>query len=167
MKRQTQKLAVNPDDEPKLFLSLIEEYMCHDPELIDYFHKVLAYLMAPYNYNQAVFHFYGTEGKNGKSTIVKVLQDILGPRTVRISNQFLADQPSLNFKVDDATAAISGKSLIIFNEIKERMYLNTETLKKMSDGGRDDLGNKTYEMVRPAFKSSYQVCVQGIPVIFS
>lgn len=167
MKRQTQKLAVNPDDEPKLFLSLIEEYMCHDPELIDYFHKVLAYLMAPYNYNQAVFHFYGAEGKNGKSTIVKVLQDILGPRTVRISNQFLADQPSLNFKVDDATAAISGKSLIIFNEIKERMYLNTETLKKMSDGGRDDLGNKTYEMVRPAFKSSYQVCVQGIPVILA
>lgn len=165
--RQTQKLAVNPDDEPKLFLSLIEEYMCHDPELIDYFHKVLAYLMSPYNYNQVVFHFYGAEGKNGKSTIVKVLQDILGPRTTRISNQFLADQPSLNFKVDDAIASISGKSLIIFNEIKERMYLNTETFKKMSDGGRDDLGNKTYEVVRPAFKSSYQVCVQGIPVVLA
>jgi P4 family phage/plasmid primase-like protien len=165
--RQSQKLAVNPDDEPKLFLSLIEEYMCHDPELIDYFHKVLAYLMAPYNYNQAVFHFYGSEGKNGKSTIVKVLQDILGPRTVRISNQFLANQPSLNFKEDDAIASISGKSLIFFNEIKERMYLNTETVKKMSDGGRDDLGNKTYEVVRPAFKSSYQVCIQGIPVILA
>jgi P4 family phage/plasmid primase-like protien len=165
--RQSQKLAVNQDDEPKLFLSLIEEYMCHDPELIDYFHKVLAYLMAPYNYNQAVFHFYGSEGKNGKSTIVKVLQDILGPRTVRISNQFLANQPNLNFKEDDAIASISGKSLIFFNEIKERMYLNTETVKKMSDGGRDDLGNKTYEVVRPAFKSSYQVCIQGIPVILA
>lgn len=167
MSRQTQKLSENPDDEPKLFLSLIEEYMCHDPELVEYFHKVLAYLMSPYNYNQVVFHFYGSEGKNGKSTIVKVLQDILGPRTARISNQFLADQPSLNFKIDDAIASISGKSLIIFNEIKERMYLNTETFKKISDGGRDDLGNKTYEVVRPAFKSSYQVCVQGIPIVLA
>jgi P4 family phage/plasmid primase-like protien len=165
--RQTQKLAENPDDEPKLFLSLIEEYMCKDKELIEYFHKVLAYLMSPYNYNQVVFHFYGAEGKNGKSTIVKVLQDILGPRTARISNQFLADNPSLNFKIDDAVASISGKSLIIFNEIKERMYLNTETFKKISDGGRDDLGNKTYEIVRPAFKSSYQVCVQGIPIVLA
>lgn len=165
--RQTQKLAINPDDEPKLFLSLIEEYMCHDPELVTYFHKVLVYMMAPYNYNQVVFHFYGAKGKNGKSTIMKVLQDILGPRTVRISNQFLADNPSLNFKVDDAIASISGKSLIIFNEIKERMYLNTETFKKISDGGRDDLGNKTYEVVRPAFKSSYQVCIQGIPVVLA
>lgn len=165
--RQTQKLSENPDDKPELFLSLIEEYMCHDKDMIEYFHKVLAYLMAPYNYNQAVFHFYGAEGKNGKSTIVKVLQDILGPRTVRISNQFLADHPSLNFKVDDAIASISGKSLIFFNEIKERMYLNTETFKKISDGGRDDLGNKTYEVVRPAFKSSYQVCVQGIPVVLA
>lgn len=165
--RQTQKLAINPDDEPKLFLSLIEEYMMHDKELIEYFHKVLAYLMAPYNYNQIVFHFYGAKGKNGKSTIMKVLQDILGPRTVRISNEFLADRPSLNFKIDDAIASISGKSLIVFNEIKERMYLNTETFKKISDGGRDDLGNKTYEMVRPAFKQSYQVCVQGVPVVLS
>ena len=143
MSRQTQKLAVNPHDEPKLFLSLIEEYMCHDAELIEYFHKVLAYMMSPYNYNQVVLHFYGAEGKNGKSTLIKVIQDILGPRTTRINNQFLADQPSLNFKIDDAIAAISGKSLIIFNEIKERMYLNTETFKKISDGGRDDLGNKT------------------------
>lgn len=165
--RQTQKLAINPDDTPKLFLSLIEEYMCHDKELIDYFHKVLAYMMSPYNYNQVVFHFYGSAGKNGKSTLMKVLQDILGPRTVRISNEFLADKPSLNFKVDDAIASISGKSLIVFNEIKERMYLNTETFKKISDGGRDDLGNKTYEVVRPAFKSSYQVCVQGIPIVMS
>jgi len=167
MSRQTQKLAENPDDEPKLFLSLIEQYMCKDPELIAYFHKVLAYLMSPYNYNQVAFHFYGVEGKNGKSTIVKVLQDILGARTARISNQFLADQPRMDFKVDDAIASVSGKSLIIFNEIKERMYLNTETLKKMSDGGRDDLGNKTYEIVRPAFKSSYQVCIQGTPLILA
>lgn len=167
MSRQTQQIAVNPDDKPKLFLSLIEQYMCHDKELIEYFHKVLAYLMAPYNYNQVVFHFYGSEGKNGKSTLIKVLQDILGPRTVRISNQFLADKPALSFKEDDAIASVSGKSLIIFNEIKERMMLNTEIFKKLSDGGRDDLGNKTYEVVRPAFKSSYQVCIQGIPLILS
>ena len=165
--RQTQKLAEDPNDLPTLFLSLIEEYMCHDKDLIQYFHKVLAYMMSPYNYNQVVLHFYGAEGKNGKSTIVKVLQDVLGARTTRISNQYLADRPDMNFKIDDATASISGKSLIIFNEIKERMILNTETFKKMSDGGRDDLGNRTYEVVRPAFKSSYQVCVQGIPVILS
>lgn len=167
MRRQTQLLAENPKDEPKLFLSLIEEYMMQDPDLIDYFHKVLAYMMAPYNYNQVVLHFYGPEGKNGKSTLLKVLQDILGPRTVRISNQFLADRPDMNFKIDDAIAAISGKSLIVFNEIKERMLLNTETFKQISDGGRDSLGNRTYQVVRPAFRESYQVSVQGIPVVLS
>lgn len=166
-KRQTQKLSVNPDDEPKLFLSLIEEYMCHDKDLIEYFHKVLAYLMSPHNYNQVFFHFYGPKGKNGKSTLVKVIQDILGPRTVRLPNEYLLERPPMSFKREDVTAAMDGKSLYIFNEMKSRAYLDDQIFKKISDGGVDDFGNKVYEIVRPAYSKAYGVSIQGTSIVLS
>ncbi len=154
------------DTPPKLWLSLIEEYMLHDPARIEYFHKVLAYMMAPYNYNQTLLYFIGS-GRNGKSTIIKVLQDILGSHAVRMNAELLNSQPSPSFKKDDALAATEGKSLLIFNEIDERMVASMQNIKDLTEGGRDEFGNKLMTVVRPAYSKNYDVNVCGIPVIIA
>lgn len=152
------------DEEPTLWLQLIEEYMLHDPVRIEYFHKVLAYMMAPYNYNQVMLYFIG-DGRNGKSTVIKVLQDILGPHAVRLNSELLNAQPSPSFKKDDALAATEGRSLYIFNEIDERMVASTQNIKDLTEGGRDEFGNKIMTVIRPAYSRNYEINICGTPLI--
>lgn len=154
------------DEEPTLFLSLIAEYMMQDPVKIDYFHKVLAYMMAPYNYNQAFIYFVGG-GRNGKGTVIKVLQDILGPYAIRMNAELLNADPSSSFKKDDALAATEGRSLLVFNEIDERMVASTQNIKDLTEGGRDASGNRLMTVVRPAYSRNYEICIQGIPLIIA
>jgi len=153
------------NDNPTLFLSLIDEYMMHDQDLIEYFHKVLAYMMTPYNYNQVYIYFIGESGRNGKSTIIKVLQDILGPHAIRMNAELLNSHPQSSFKKDDALAATEGRSLLIFNEIDERMQASTQNIKDLTEGGRDEFGNKIMTVVRPAYSKNYEVNICGTPVI--
>lgn len=153
------------DDPPKLFLKLIDDYMLHDPVRIEYFHKVLAYLMSPYNYNQVLIYFIGAKGRNGKSTIIKVLQDILGTHSVRLNSALLDSKPSPSFKKDDALAATEGKSLFIFNEIDERMQASSQAIKDLTEGGRDEYGNKIWTVVRPAYSRNYEVNICGTPLV--
>jgi len=155
------------DEEPTLWLSLLEEYMLHDKDRIEYFHKVLAYLMSPYNYNQVLLYFIGESGRNGKSTVIKVLQDILGPYAVRLNSELLNAQPQGNFKKDDALAATEGKSLLIFNEIDERMMVSTQNVKDLTEGGRDEFGNKIMTVLRPAYSRNYEVNICGTPLVIA
>lgn len=153
------------DDEPKLWLKLLNDYMLNDPDMLEYFYKVLAYLMSPYNYNQAFVYFYGESGRNGKSTVLKVLQDILGNHTIRLDSNLLNDNPPVSFKRDDALATCEGKSLLIFNEVEDRINASTRNIKELTEGGRDEFGNKIYVAVRPAYSKTYNVVIQGIPLI--
>jgi P4 family phage/plasmid primase-like protien len=155
------------DEEPTLWLKLIADYMLNDKDRIEYFHKVLAYLMSPYNYNQVLIYFIGESGRNGKSTVIKVLQDILGPHAVRMNAELLNGQPQSSFKKDDALAATEGKSLLIFNEIDERMIASTQNIKDLTEGGRDEFGNKIMTTVRPAYSRNYEVNVCGTPLVIA
>lgn len=154
------------DDAPTLWLSLIDQYMLHDPERIAYFKKVLAYMMSPYNYNQALLYFIGG-GRNGKSTVIKVLQDILGPHAIRMNADLLNSNPAPSFKKDDALAATEGRSLLIFNEIDERMVASTQNIKDLTEGGRDEFGNKVMTVVRPAYSRNYDINISGTPLIIA
>jgi len=122
--------------------------------------------MAPYNYNQVLLYFIGP-GRNGKGTLVKVLQDILGPHAIRMNAELLNSQPSPSFKRDDALAATEGRSLLIFNEIDERMVASTQNVKDLTEGGRDEFGNKLMTVVRPAYSRNYEVNICGTPLIIA
>ena len=159
----------DPDDEddPKIWTDLLKQYMMNDPVKYDYFCKVLAYMMAPYNYNQVLIYWIGKEGRNGKSTVIKVLQDILGPYATRLNSDLINAHPSIAFKKDDALAATSGKSLLIFNEVDERMVASTQNIKDLTEGGRDEYGNKIMTTVRPAYKANYDINICGTPVVIA
>lgn len=155
------------NDPPKLWLSLIETYMMNDPERIAYFKKVLAYMMSPYNYNQVLLYFIGEGGRNGKGTVTKVLQDILGTHAIRMNAELLNAHPQSSFKKDDALAATEGRSLLIFNEVDERMEVSTQNVKDLTEGGRDKFGNKIMTVVRPAYSKNYEVNICGTPLIIA
>lgn len=171
---ETQKLMLqhkapvpiaDTDEEPKLWLELIDTYMLHDPVKVEFFKRVLAYMMMPYNYNQVLLYWFGAQGRNGKSTVLKVLQDILGPHATRLNSDLINAKPNMGFKKDDALAATEGKSLLIFNEIDERAVASTQNIKDLTEGGRDEFGNKTMTVVRPAYSRNYEINICGTPLI--
>jgi len=167
------RIAIDPmydpddEDDPKIWTDLLKQYMMNDPVKYEYFCKVLAYMMSPYNYNQVLIYWIGKEGRNGKSTVIKVLQDILGPYATRLNSDLINAHPSISFKKDDALAATSGKSLLIFNEIDERMVASTQNIKDLTEGGRDEYGNKVMTTIRPAYKANYDINICGTPVVIA
>lgn len=167
MHKAPMPIAVDDADQPTLWLSLIEQYMLGDPDKIAYFKKVLAYMMSPYNYNQVLLYWIGGEGRNGKSTVIKVIQDILGSHAVRMDDNLINAHPAPSFKKDDALAASEGKSLYIFNEIDERMVASTRDIKTLTEGGRDEYGNKVMTVVRPAYSRAYEMNISGTPLIIA
>jgi phage/plasmid-associated DNA primase len=73
--------------------------------------------------------------------------------------------PASSFKKDDALAATEGKSLLIFNELDERMVASTQNIKELTEGGRDEFGNKVMTVVRPAYSRNYDINISGTPLI--
>jgi phage/plasmid-associated DNA primase len=82
-----------------------------------------------------------------------------------MNSDLLNSQPSGAFKKDDALAATEGRSLLIFNEIDERMVASTQNIKDLTEGGRDEFGNKVMTVVRPAYSRNYEVNICGTPII--
>ena len=126
---------------------------------------VLAYMMSPYNYNQVLLYWLGESGKNGKSTVLKVVQDLLGPLATRMNSELLNAKPAASFKKDDSLAATDGRSLLIFNEIDERMVVSTQNIRDITEGGRDEFGNRIMTTVRPAYSPNYEVNIAGTPLV--
>jgi putative DNA primase/helicase len=114
-----------------------------------------------------LLYWIGSEGRNGKSTVIKVLQDILGPYATRMDDNLINAHPVPSFKKDDALAASEGKSLYIFNEIDERMVASTRDIKTLTEGGRDEYGNKVMTVVRPAYSRAYEMNISGTPLIIA
>lgn len=164
--RAPQPIDLDESHEPKLWLQLIDEYMLHDPVKVSYFYDVLGYMMSPYNANQAVIYWYGPEGRNGKSTLLKVLRDILGDAYVAdIKSEFLYSRPPVGYKADDTLAGTEGRSLYVVNELDERQDMSTKHLKDLTEGGIDDSGNRLPTPIRPSYSKQYNICVSGIPLI--
>ena len=84
-----------------------------------------------------------------------------------MNSELLNAKPSTSFKKDDALAATEGKSLFIFNEIDERMIVSTQNIKDLTEGGRDDYGNRLMTVVRPAYSRNYEVNICGTPLVVS
>ena len=62
--------------EPRRFLKFLNEIFLNDSELIKYLQRVLGYCITGDTKAQVFFVFYGT-GKNGKSTLLNILQGVL------------------------------------------------------------------------------------------
>lgn len=165
-------IELGDDWTPHYWLARLDEYTSYTgvtpaehAARKDYFEKILAYMFAPYNYNQVLLYWLGESGKNGKSTVLKVVQDLLGPLATRMNSELLNAKPAASFKKDDALAATDGRSLLIFNEIDERMVVSTQNIKDITEGGRDEFGNRIMTTVRPAYSPNYEVNIAGTPLV--
>ena len=151
-------LNVTDYNEPKTWLKVIDDCMMNDPEKVEWFKKVLAYMMSPNNYAQTFIWWLGAKGGNGKSTVFRTICNIIGDdQSIILRSNLLVKNKIVGYKKDDDLAKMNGRSLYIFNEFEDGLELATTSVKEITEG----MGTI---MVRPAYERNHMVEIIGTPV---
>jgi putative DNA primase/helicase len=125
------KLPVNyePDaPEPKLFLSLMEKVFVGNEEQYKLMQEVFGFcLLNNYKY-QSIIYLLG-DGGNGKGTVIKMLNYMLGNEaTSSATLHQLTDHPNVDYYL----AQLHGKRANICGDLGSKKVENTENIKKLS-----------------------------------
>lgn len=112
-----------------LFEQFIAEILCEDFELIRYVQTFLGYLLIGANPERAIFILLGN-GQNGKSTLVLVVQTILGayarsmPRRTLLKSEYTG--------TGDDLMSMVGYRLLVISELEETDKLAAGKLKSLT-----------------------------------
>jgi putative DNA primase/helicase len=125
------EVEYNPDAKCPDFLNFLNEIFCGDVELIEYIQRVVGYTLTSSMSEQCFFMLNGS-GSNGKSTLVKVLDKLLGGYSKAAPEQtFLANQRS---GVGDDLAFLSGARLVTMSELDKGQALAEAKIKRITGG---------------------------------
>jgi putative DNA primase/helicase len=126
------------------FLSFLTETFDSDPDLISYVQRLFGYCLTGNTGEQVFFLFHG-HGANGKSTLVRVLLDLLGEYGNQLPPETLLKQQSRTQTND--LARLEGVRLAVANELPEGRSLD-EALVKQLTGGERMVGRLLYKEFR-------------------
>ena len=115
---------------PKQFLKFIEDLFQGDLELVDYFLRLLSCSLTGITIQQFFHILYGI-GRNGKSTLLTIIESIFGSYCSTISNSVIELRGD-NDKAFRTLYKNRFKRLIVFNELDQNIKLNLPLLKLIS-----------------------------------
>ena len=117
-----------------------------DLDLVYYLWRLIGYCLTGFVDHDALFLCYGT-GSNGKSTLFKVLECLMGP-SLSLSMDIavlLGGSAETSSAVDYHKASLEGKRLVLTSETPEEKPLNEAMVKQLL-GGESIQARRLYEM---------------------
>lgn len=121
----------HPDAEAPRWDRFLLEIMQDDEELVAYLQRAVGYSLTGDMTEHAMFIMWG-DGANGKSTFLRVLEEILGPYAAKAeSSAFLRRQRS---GPRNDIASLVGARLIMATESGEKDWLNEALIKEWTGG---------------------------------
>ena len=126
------------------FDSFLHRAFGGDPDMIDYWWRIVGYSMTGFVDHDALFFCYGL-GANGKSTGLMVLRFLLGDQlsTMVDVNTLLGTNGS-DASLDYKKSMLEGKRLIITDELPDNKKINESMVKGLL-GGEDIVARRPYE----------------------
>lgn len=115
---------------PVLWLKFLDDIFSGDKALIQYVQKALGYSLSGITREQCVFFLYGT-GRNGKSTFLEVVRDILGEYATNIQPESIM-MKAVSSTANTDIARLKGARLVTSVEPNEGMRLNEGLLKQLT-----------------------------------
>ncbi len=109
----------------------LEEIFNGDKELIRYVQKAVGYSMTGQTSEQCVFFLYGT-GRNGKSTFLDVIRDIMGDYAANIQPETIMVKHSQGGAINSDIARLKGARFVTSVEPNEGMRINEGLLKQLT-----------------------------------
>ncbi len=109
----------------------LDEIFGGDKELIRYIQKAVGYSMTGQTGEQCVFFLYGT-GRNGKSTFLDVIRDIMGDYAANIQPETIMVKHSQGNAINSDIARLKGARFVTSVEPNEGMRINEGLLKQIT-----------------------------------
>jgi len=128
---QTSNIEFNPEGTCNNFLSFLDDITNSDEKLKDYLQKLVGYCLTASISERAVFIFYG-HGRNGKSTFLRILHELLGDYTKAVSTQTFTDKRSDSVRND--LASLHDARLVATSELGHNGVLDATLIKELTGG---------------------------------
>ena len=128
-------IAYDPAAKCPLFEAFLKESFKDDRALIRYLQAVLGYCLTGRTNRQEFYIFYGERGRNGKGTIIRILEYILGSYASPIQVETLFENP-FSDKSQNELFTMIGKRLAIANEAQSTYRLKASFIKAISGEDR-------------------------------
>lgn len=126
-------VGFNADAACPRFTSFLGETFDSDPDILAYIQRLFGYCLTGKTGEQAFFLLHG-RGANGKSTLVRVLLDLLGEYAVQLPPETLLRQQSRSQTND--LARLDGARVAVANELPDGRRLDEALVKQMTGGER-------------------------------
>lgn len=113
------------------WISFLNDIFNNDEELIRYVQKAVGYSLTGSTSEQCVFFLYGT-GRNGKSTFLEVLREMMGGYITNIQPETIMVRSGSGNAANSDIARLKGARLVTSVEPNEGMRLNEGLLKQLT-----------------------------------
>ena len=124
----------NPDaPAPKEFLKFMNAASCGIQDWVDYMQLVLGYCITGCTNQEAFFVFHGETGKNGKSTLIKLLCDMF-PEHVTTMNKVALSESKSNSELNSPLSQVKNYRMVITNENNGKRRLDEEIVRGIASG---------------------------------
>lgn len=125
-----------------MFMHFLDEVFEHNQQLIDYIQIIMGQAISGESEHQCLNIFYGT-GANGKSTLTKVMTDIVGRNyTCNLSPIIVKNNETVEQSRE--LAKLENKRLCLIDELSDNVKLDVSVIKRLV-GGDDITGRAIYQ----------------------
>ncbi len=124
--------AYDPDAKCPRFDVFLYEVL-QDPATIEYLWRIIGYLLTGSTTEHSLFFFWG-KGRNGKTTLIKLLLSLLGPYADQGMKGLLLSKRNEGHPVEFAD--LKGKRLVALVEINDNQHWDAATTKWLTGGDR-------------------------------
>ena len=147
-------VTYNPDIRSDDFTRFIHQIMQDDEDKINYLQRLLGYSLTGENTQEQCYICYGASTRNGKSTLLDTIGNMLGDYAMNIEPESLALKDRNTKNASGDVARLDGCRFLHMGEPPKRMMFNTALLKHLT--GRDPVtARNLYErefQFKPVFK---------------
>lgn len=121
------------------FQSFLYEISLEDEEWVSFLQRSLGYALIGVPVEEILIYWYGEGGRNGKGTLAKVIQHVLGPLVKSFPAEMLLLQRNLpsSSTPSPELANLEGVRIALFSEINEGRKIDSAKVKNLS--GRDTI----------------------------
>lgn len=135
------------------WFSFIDEIMSHDQEKAKFLQRALGYSLLGVNKEECMFIAYGSKSRNGKGTLFRTIEKVLGEDYIRASAPDLILEKRNGATTDfnspqPALATLVGSRIVSMSESDRGQRLHSGAMKAMT--GRDTLS------VRGLYESTFR-----------
>ena len=108
--------------------NFINQIMCEDTSMAEFLQRVCGYCLYPTNKEECFFILYGSTTRNGKSTLLESIKNVLGDYSKAVSSATLSEKPT-GKEANPEIISLIGSKLVTCGELNSETLLNDTLLK--------------------------------------